>query len=176
MNYSVVFYFDEETDNKITSLIHLIIDNGVNDYLVLNKVPPHITIADFECENISAVINSLEVYKEKIRQDFVYWASIGLFNPSVLFLAPVVSQFLFKSCEMVNNIIKLVPKTENNSNYIPYQWVPHTTIAAKLSSQELEAAFLVANDDFKAFGGYITKLALIQNKPRTDIKVWNLHK
>lgn len=174
MNYSVVFYFDDETDNKITSLVHLIVDNGVNDYLISNKVPPHITIADFECEDISAVINSLEVYKEKIRQDFVYWASIGLFNPSVLFLAPVVNQFLLKSCEMVNNLIKVVPKAEINSNYLPYQWVPHTTIAAKLSSQELEIAVLVVKDNFKAFGGYITKLALIRNKPRTDIKVWNL--
>ena len=174
MNYSVVFYFDDETDKKITSLVHLIVDNGVNDYLMSNKVPPHITIADFECEDISAVINSLEGYKEKIRQDFVYWASIGLFNPSVLFLAPIVNQFLLKSCEMVNNLIKVVPKAENNSNYIPYQWVPHTTIASKLSSQELETAFLVANDNFKAFGGYVTKLALIHNKPRTDIRVWNL--
>jgi len=174
MNYSVVLYFDEETDNKITSLIHLIVDNGVNDYLILNKVPPHITIADFECGDISAVINSLEVYKDKIRQDFVYWASIGLFNPSVLFLVPIANQFLLNSCEMINNLIKVIPATESNSNYIPYKWVPHTTIAAKLSSQELQTAFLVANDNFKAFGGYVTKLALIQNKPRTDIKVWNL--
>jgi hypothetical protein len=75
---------------------------------------------------------------------------------------------------MVNNLIKVVPRAENNSNYIPYQWVPHTTIATKLSTQELKTAFLVANDNFKAFGGYVTKLALIQNKPRTDIKVWNL--
>jgi hypothetical protein len=90
MNYSVVFYFDDETENKITSLIHLIVDNGVNDYLISNKVPPH------------------------------------------------------------------------------------TTIAANLSSQELETAVLIVNDNFKAFEGYITKLALIQNKPRTDIKVWNL--
>jgi len=175
MNYSVVFYFDDETANKITSLMHLITDNGVNDYLISNKVPPHITIADFECEDISAVINSLEVCKEKIRQDIVYWASIGLFNPSVLFLAPVVNQFLLKSCEIVNNSIKVVPATKNNNYYIPYQWVPHTTIAAKLSSQEIGTAFLVANDNFKAFGGYVTKLALIKNKPRTDIKVWYLH-
>jgi len=174
MNYSVVFYFDDETDNKITSLIHLIVDNGVNDYLISNKVPPHITIADFDCEDISSVINSLEVYKEKIRQDFVYWASIGLFNPSVLFLAPIVNQFFLESCEMVNNLIKAVPKAENNSYYIPNQWVPHTTIAAKLSSQEIERAFLVVNDNFKAFGGYVTKLALVQNEPRTDIKVWDL--
>jgi len=174
MNYSVVLYFDDETDNKITSLIRLIVDNGINDYLISNKVPPHITIADFECEDIIAVINSLEVYKEKIRQNFVYWASIGLFNQSVLFLAPVVNQFLLKSCEIVNDLIKTVPMTECNSNYIPYQWVPHTTIGAKLSSQELKTAFLVANDNFKAFGGYVTKLALVQNKPRIDIKVWNL--
>ena len=174
MNYSIVFYFDDETDNKIASLINLIVDREVNDYLISNKVPPHITIADFECEDISAVINSLDVYKEKIRQDFVYWPSIGLFNPSVLFLAPVVNEFLLKSCEMVNNLIKEVPRTKNNNIYLPYEWVPHTTIAAKLSSKELERAFLVAKDNFKAFGGYVTKLALVQNKPRVDIKVWNL--
>lgn len=174
MNYSVVFYFDDETDNKIKSLTRLIVNNGVNDYLISNKVPPHITIADFECEEIKAVINSLEVYKEKIRQDHVYWASIGLFNPSILFVAPIVDQFLLRSCKIVNNLIKSLPTTGINSNYIPYKWVPHTTIAAKLSPQELEKAFLVASDNFKAFGGYVTKLALIQNKPRTDIKIWNL--
>lgn len=174
MNYSVVFYFDDETNDKIKSLMHLIVDNGVNDYLISNKVPPHITIADFECEDISTVINLLEVYKEEIRQDCVYWASIGLFNPSVLFLAPIVNQFLLRSCEMVNNLIKVIPKAENNSNYMLYQWVPHTTIAAKLSSQELEKAFLATNNNFKAFGGYVTKLAIVQNKPRIDIKVWSL--
>lgn len=83
------------------------------------------------------VINSIEeVYKEKITQGFVCWASIGLFNPSVLFLAPVINEFLLKSCEIVNNLIKVVSGTESNSNYIPYQWIPHTTIAVKLSSQE----------------------------------------
>ena len=174
MNYSVVFYFDDEANKKVKSLIHLIVDKGVNDYLISNKVPPHITIADFECEDISAVINSLEVNKNKIKQGFVCWASIGVFSPTVLFLAPVVNQFLLQSCEMVNNSIQVVPKVESNSNYVPYQWIPHTTIAAKLNSKELETAFLVATDNFKAFGGYLTKLAVIQNKPRTDIKVWNL--
>ena len=142
--------------------------------MVANKVPPHITVADFNCADLSNVINSLEVCKDKIKRDFVYFASIGLFNPSVLFLAPVVNEFLVKSCERVNILINETTMINNNRNYLPCQWVPHSTIAAKLSSEELETAFSVTHNNFKAFGGYVTKLALVQNEPRHDIRVWNL--
>ena len=52
--------------------------------------------------------------------------------------------------------------------------MPHTTIAKKLTNEELILGFKELNDNFTIFSGRITKIALSKTNPLEDIIVWNL--
>ena len=58
--------------------------------------------------------------------------------------------------------------------YLPFQWMPHTTIAKKLAKEELILAFEELEKNFNIFSGEITKIALSKTNPYEDIIVWNL--
>ena len=174
MKYSIVLYFDNETESKIQNIINSLVINGVNDYLILNNVPPHITLSDFDCDDLNEVAEKLHIEIKRMEKSYVYWASIGAFNPNILFFAPVLNEFLQGYCCMVHNVISNIAGRQHNKNYLPYQWVPHTTIAAKLDADCIDKAFSIVSNEFQGMGGYVTRAALVQNNPRMDIKVWEM--
>ena len=53
--------------------------------------------------------------------------------------------------------------------------MPHTTIAKKLSDEELFAAFQELNKSFSIFSGLVTRIALSKTNPYEDIVVWDLN-
>ena len=52
--------------------------------------------------------------------------------------------------------------------------MPHTTIAKKLSRDELLIAFEEVEKNFTIFSGRVTKIALSKTNPYEDIMVWEL--
>jgi hypothetical protein len=73
MEYAIVLYFDEKTEEIINSLIKKIADKTGNKYMVDNKIPPHITISLFQYNvKIDTVIEIIEnnisfFYRNNIR-------------------------------------------------------------------------------------------------------------
>lgn len=58
--------------------------------------------------------------------------------------------------------------------YLPFQWMPHTTIAKKLNKEELILAFQELEKNFTIFSGMVTRIALSKTNPYEDIIVWEL--
>lgn len=52
--------------------------------------------------------------------------------------------------------------------------MPHTTIAKKLTREELMAAFQELEKNFTIFSGMVTRIALSKTNPYEDITVWEL--
>jgi hypothetical protein len=61
-----------------------------------------------------------------------------------------------------------------NTHYMPFQWLPHTTIAKKLSKEEMKIAFEVLQDSFGMFEGEVVKIGLARPNPHRDIATWEL--
>lgn len=173
MEYAVVLYFDLETEKKLQALINLIADKGAGSYMKEHGIPPHLTLSFFEKETPVGLEDIISACAQEINIGDIAFASIGAFNPSVLFLAPVMSKYLLNSCALVNERLRLTASALSGQ-YLPGGWVPHVTLATQLGGAQLCRAFEIAQSEFCAFRGRATRIVLAQCNPYREIRVWEL--
>jgi len=174
MDYAVVLYLDHETESYFNNIIQSIANNGVSSYMIKKEIIPHITIADFHTEKIDSIVTVLENNISDFMVGDVIWASLGSFVPHVLYAAPVMNEYLLNACININRLIKPLAPHCGYGQYLPFQWVPHTTLASRLDNDSLSDAFNLAIQKFSAVKGKCIKLSLIQCSPVKEIKAWNL--
>lgn len=172
--YLVSLYFDERSSKKIQKLINRVSYKSGNNFMIEGCVPPHITIAAFQTDREEEIIKLLDKKIKSINSDSITWASIGVFKSSVIFLAPVLNEYLHNMSIDINAAIAEVENLKINKFYLPFQWMPHTTIAKKLNRDELILSFQELEKNFNIFNGIVTKIGLSKTNPYEDIKLWNL--
>jgi 2'-5' RNA ligase len=172
MDYAVVLYFDDATEERFNKIIKAVSESQEESYMLDKKIPPHITISFFRTEKIDEIVGILNQRHLDFTMGNIYWATLGAFIPEVLFAAPVLSDYLLNACISANLLFK--DFADFNVFYLPYQWVPHTTLATKLSQIELNKAFEIATKNFTAFGGKSSKIVLVECNPYREIKTWDL--
>ncbi len=172
--YLVSLYFDDEASRKIQWLIDKTSYKSGNNFMIDGKVPPHITIASFQTDQEKKAVEILDKIIRDIRGGTITWASIGVFKSSVLFIAPVLNEYLHNLSENINDGISLIGNISISKYYLPFQWMPHTTIAKKLNRDQLLKAFKELEKNFTIFSGRATKIALSKTNPYEDIITWEL--
>ncbi|MGN0144294.1 MAG: 2'-5' RNA ligase family protein [Clostridium sp.] len=172
--YLVSLYFDDVSSKKLQGFINKAAVKSGNKFMVDNKVPPHITIASFQTKEEENIIKVLNKKIKDFESRSIMWASIGVFKSSVLFLAPVLNGYLHDLCKDINEVISSVENTSISRYYMPFQWMPHTTIAKKLTREELFLAFEELEKNFNIFSGKVTKIGLSKTNPYENIVVWEL--
>ena len=172
--YLISIYFDVKTNRKIQQYIDKVAEKTGNTFMLDGNVPPHITISAFETLNEKCAIEALEYAIEKLRKGKVEWVSVGQFFPYVIFLEPVLNQYLYDICVCVNQELSNVASIKISPYYQPFQWLPHTTIAKKLSKEEMRIAFEVLQESFGMFEGEVVKIGLAKPNPHRDIATWEL--
>lgn len=172
--YLISIYFDENADNKIRRLIHKVAEKSENRYMIEAGVPPHITISAFETDQVNKVIDLFDCKVHDIKAGKLQWVSIGVFNPHVIFLSPVLNEYLHKLSVFVNETVSCVDNVSISRFYLPLQWMPHTTIGKKLSVEEMLMAFKTLQNNFRMFEGTVTKIGLAKTNPYQEIRNWDL--
>lgn len=171
MEYAIGLYFDKVSEDKFNEIIRQMVQNGVNNYMLENKITPHTTLANISAKDAAPIIETLDKNRAVICKNEIFWASIGVFMPLVIYAAPVLNEYLFELNIQMNTLLK---PTGRNGFYLPYQWVPHTALAVKMNRDELKIAFDIVTNEFVAFGGVSDKLFLAQCNPFKEIKTWEL--
>ena len=100
-----------------------------------------------------------------------------MFNPVVLFLAPVVDSYLTESCRIANDQMLKVAEIGNQGRYLPGSWVPHIAAAMKMSWEGLYKSFQKLSEEFTPFCAKINKMALIKyekDNPYQELAVYDL--
>lgn len=172
--YLVSCYFDKKAEERINQHIRLIEKHTGNRYMLEHKVPAHMTIAAFDTSREEDVIVALEKTIMNFRQGSLQWASVGVFLPYVLFLAPVYNLYLHELMTETYEAIYAIEGVRMRGCYQPYAWIPHTTIAKKLTKQEMTKAFEILQNSFGRFEGKITRIGLAKTNPYQDIISWEL--
>lgn len=172
--YLVSLYFDEKADAKIQSFINKVAGKCGNNFMIDGQVPPHITIAAFQTQQEAEVTERLDEAVKNMKSSSIIWASIGVFKSSVVFLAPVLNEYLHNLSVNIYESISALDNISISKYYLPFQWMPHTTIAKKLSKEELMPAFEELEKNFTIFSGMVTRIALSKTNPYKDIMVWEL--
>lgn len=172
--YLISLYFDNSTSKKIQGFINKASIKSGNNYMISGNVPPHITIASFQTNNEAIVIELLNEKIKNLKSNSITFASIGVFKSSVIYLAPVLNEYLHNLCLSINEVISRVPDISISKYYLPFQWIPHATIAKKLDYSELILCFEEILKNFTLFNGAVTRISLSKTNPYKDIIVWNL--
>lgn len=174
MQYAIVCYFDEETEKVIQKLIDRVAETSGNEYMIHAKIPPHITVCSVDSQEEKQLISKMDDLMTNMDCGQVCWPSIGIFNPSVLFLTSVLNEYLHKLNQTINQKLMPVAKAGDNGNYLPFHWIPHTAIATRLTEEQLKKAFEVVQSEFTPFAGKINRFVLARSNPYKEVKIWEL--
>ena len=174
MDYAVTLEFDRETVNKIQEFIDEVAKVTGCDYMKQSKIPPHVTVSALVSDNEEALLLEMESIAESMNRDFIWFANIGVFNPFVIYLGPVMNEFLQNICRTVNERLLQHADIGNRGRYLPNQWVPHAAIAVKLTPEALKEAFSIVQEKFSAFGATAEKIVLARAEPYEELKAWEL--
>lgn len=172
--YLVSIYFEEKTNKQIQRYINKVAEKTGNTFMVDGNVPPHITVSAFETTNVDVAIQALEKVVKQIESDEITWASAGQFFPYVMYISPVLNQYLHDMVQKIFDGLKDIDGIVISPQYQPFQWIPHTTIGKKLSKEEMKTAFQVMQDSFGVFDGKVVRIGLAKPNPHRDIASWEL--
>ncbi len=174
MDYAITLEFDKETENKIQELIDEVAKVTGCDYMKQSKIPPHVTVSALVSDNEEALLSEMESIAETMEKDFIWFANIGVFNPLVIYLGPVMNEFLQNTCRTVNERLLKYADVGNRGRYLPNQWVPHVGVAVKLTPDALVEAFAIVQEKFSAFGATVERIVLVRAEPYEELKSWEL--
>ena len=174
IDYAITLEFDKETENRIQALIDEVAKVTGCDYIKQAQIPPHVTVSALVSDNEKALLSEMKSIGETMKKDAVWFANIGVFNPLVIYLGPVMNEFLYNTCKTVNERLLKYADVGNRGNYLPYQWVPHAAIAVKLTPDALKAAFAIVQEKFTAFGATAEKIVLARSVPYEELCSWRL--
>lgn len=174
LDYAVTFEFDKESRNKIQWMIDEVAKVTGCDYMKCSNIPPHVTVSALVSDNESALMSEMESIAASISKDSVWFVNIGVFNPLVIYLGPVMNEFLQNTCRTVNERLLKYAEVGNRGRYLPNQWVPHAAIAVKLTPDALKEAFAIVQEKFTAFGATAERIVLARAEPYEELKSWEL--
>lgn len=188
--YLISAYFDEATEKRINKYIKAIEARTGGSFISDRNIPPHMTVARPEpCASTDRLIANIDRLTESgaVASGGIYAAALGIFKPRVLFIAPVLNEYLHglsvALCGASADAAAeegAAPPTEKTgalpkkTAYEPFNWMPHITIARGLTEPQMRLAFSCMQADFEAFYGRITAIGLAQSRPYHDIKKWKL--
>ncbi len=170
MDYAVVLYFDEQSQARLLSIMENICDAGINRYMLDVGIRPHITLAAWNDEKERDLTNEIKQFALEVEGTGVLFSSIGIFpaDQSVVYLSPVKddnlnnihSRFYQKLGGLIGNFVKY---------YTPDHWVPHCTLAAKLTKAEVLESVSILMDIQFPIKATISQVELIKCKPMEEI-------
>lgn len=170
--YHISLYFDDISREYLAKLIKNAAVGSGNTFMLDKEIEPHITIAVDEPldepgisqESIYSRINSGLKMKTEVnalgsgRLDI---CSIGCFKPHVLFLQPVLNDYLIDINRQAN---ELMMHEKMADEYKPGNWMPHISIAKGLSETQMNLAFGNLFANFKRFEAEVVSIGLKDTK------------
>lgn len=169
--YGIIALFDDELNKKISKLWQELKNESISTYTfeVRNR-KPHLTIASYSELDKDSFLESLDNYLEDKNSMELLFPSIGSFIGSgTLFFAPIITGELFSFHEDYHTHFK--DFHDSQSLYNPGQWIPHCTIANRLSIEKLLEAFLFCTSKKLTMIGQIQEIAVIDTSSKTEAPI-----
>ena len=176
VDYAIVLYMNDEQTAMVNGMIRELAPECGSDFCL--GIVPHVTISAIISDDEEAVKEEACKLSRLLTGGEIKIASIGVFNPFVLFLAPVVDSYLTESSRIANDTMLKVSEIGNKGRYIPNNWVPHMAVAMKMDKEGLYKGFKKLSEIFNPFTARIDKMALIkweEDDPYQELAVYELH-
>lgn len=167
--YLITAYFDETTNKILSKYIKRIANETGNTFMTDNNVPPHLTLTALETEDEDEAIDVMRNLEGQFESGKIKIVTIGTLLPYVIYAAPVFNDYLKNQANILNLELSRHSDISENKFYKHNNWMPHITLAKRLSSEQLIKAFAVMTDCFSITNAKIVKIGLSKVNPYRDI-------
>lgn len=167
--YLISAYFDEKSNKTIERYICQIAEKTGNRFMTDNKVPPHLTITALEARKGESLIPYVENLNGHLQKGRIPFVSVGMLLPYVLYLTPVLNEYLQDMSQQIYDAVSVIPEVSVNKYYQPMQWLPHVTLGKKLTKEQMQIAVKIMQDGFARFDATIVRVGLAKTNPHEDI-------
>lgn len=172
--YLISVYFDEKTNRILQRYINRIAAGTGNTYMTDNCVPPHMTVSAIEARSVDVLIPAFMELREQIYKGKIHFVSVGQILPYVIYVTPVLNEYLSDVSKQVFEKVKDIPETHISRYYQPLSWLPHVTIGKKLNKEQMLTAFSVLQDGFAPFDADVVEIGLAKVNPHEDVERFTL--
>lgn len=168
--YLISVYFDEKTNRILQRYINQIADRTGNAYFTDNCVPPHMTVSAIEARSVDVLRPAFMELRGQIHKGRIHFVSIGQILPYVIYITPVLNEYLLDVSKQVYEKVKDIPETNVSRYYQPMSWLPHVTMGKKLNKEQMITAFSVLQDGFAPFDANVVEIGLAKVNPHEDVE------
>ncbi|MCR4991300.1 MAG: hypothetical protein K6A38_10640 [Lachnospiraceae bacterium] len=172
--YLISAYFDEASNRIIQNHMDCIAAKTGNTFMQDNHVPPHMTISSIEARSEEILMPAFSSLADSLKEGKIKVVSTGQLLPYVFYLTPVLNPYLSIMSENVFNAFKDIPETSVSRYYMPGSWLPHITIAKKLTGEQMNLTFKEMQNRFSVFDAMIVRLGLSRVNPHEDIMKFDM--
>ena len=145
--------YDDNTEKYLSGIQNKLYESGFVGTQTKN-IPMHTTLGSFPCEKEEELIEFLKKLSAETKAFEVTFNHIGMFGGgNVLFIAPDANHRLLDLKEKFGS---------------SYNWAAHTTMLID-DARVVQQALPVVLEQFKAFGGKVSKLHLYEFFPTRHI-------
>ena len=140
--YGVVALFDERTEQIIKNIWTELREKSISFYAdeVVDR-KPHLTLASYhKLDKVRFTDQLNEFYENKPEIDIMFNSIGSFFNTGILCFTPNVTKELIEFHENFHRHFKQF-NDNPKSMYLPGKWVPHCTLANRLSPDKLVEAY-----------------------------------
>ena len=161
--YALLAYFDYETELQLKQLWGELHELGITDYgIAVKDRRPHLTLADYQDINIEKLSSMVYQYFHHQVQVPIRFNILGSFiGRKMLYLAPTMTKQLLDLHGNYHESFKEFNQNEN-SYYLPDCWVPHCTIAGRLTDETMMQAFEYCQKNIPCTHTKITEVGLVE--------------
>ena len=174
--YAVSIHFSDNVNQIISSTVKSIALATGDDFIIKNKIPPHVTVGAFHSskndENV--LIQKVKEFSLSQESGTVLFTEIGNFNKRVLFFAPKKNDFLSQINEKLHNLLLPDFEKADNGYYLPEVWFPHTTLATRLNQNNFTEAMKIAAKIDLPLTATVNEIAIYRCQPFEELKIFKL--
>ncbi len=167
--YLISLYFDEKTNRLLQRYIDKIAQQTDNTFMIDHQVPPHMTVSAVEARAAEQLRSAFEGLCGRLSQGKIRFVSIGQLLPYVMYVTPVLNEYLQELSGAVYDAMRGIPETKVSKYYQPFSWLPHVTMGKTMSKEQMKIAFGVLQEVFVPFDAWVTELGLAKVNPHADI-------
>lgn len=171
ITYAVSLHFTQDINEIIYNTMTSIAELTGNDFMIKNKVPPHVTIGAFHGtkETEEKLIQIVKEFSRTHQSGLVRFSEVGNFNGKVLFLKPEKDNFLSTINNELHKVILPEFKAGENGYYVPEIWFPHTTFATGLNQTQFSKALELAEKITLPLEAKISNIGFYQCSPFLEL-------
>ncbi len=172
--YLISIYFDDITDSRIRNYMKQIAKYTGSTAMLDGNIPPHITISGFQTDSERTAKEIFDRITKKTAAGTLQWVSVGVFLPHVIYLLPVLNEYLQRLSEITYKEVIVEKNVMLSPYYKPFQWLPHATLCKRLTKEQMKIAFEVMQNQFGPFESEITRIGLAKTNPYTDLALFKI--